>query len=74
MAERRAGSSLAITSTCPAHPGITFPDQRFRFPRRSRRQLPGTSETGYTAESKPVRVMVPVIPGDTLILQYTIPA
>ncbi len=29
--------------------------------------------TGYTAENRPVRVMVSVIPGDTLILQYTIP-
>jgi hypothetical protein len=29
--------------------------------------------TGYTAENKPVRVMVSIVPGDTLILQYTIP-
>jgi DNA-binding GntR family transcriptional regulator len=29
--------------------------------------------TGYTAEGRPVRVMVSVIPGDTLILRYTIP-
>jgi DNA-binding GntR family transcriptional regulator len=29
--------------------------------------------TGYTAEGQPVRVMVSVIPGDTLIFQYTIP-
>jgi DNA-binding GntR family transcriptional regulator len=29
--------------------------------------------TGYTADDKPVRVMVSIIPGDTLILQYTIP-
>ena len=29
--------------------------------------------TGYTADNKPVRVMISVIPGDTLILQYTIP-
>ena len=29
--------------------------------------------TGYTATDKPVRVMISVIPGDTLILQYTIP-
>lgn len=29
--------------------------------------------TGYTAANKPVRVMVSIIPGDTLILQYTIP-
>jgi DNA-binding GntR family transcriptional regulator len=29
--------------------------------------------TGYTAENKPVRVMVSVIPGDALMLQYTIP-
>ena len=29
--------------------------------------------TGYTAENRAVRVMVSVIPGDTLILQYTIP-
>jgi hypothetical protein len=28
---------------------------------------------GYTAENRPVRVMVSIIPGDTLILQYTIP-
>ena len=29
--------------------------------------------TGYTAENRPVRVMVAIIPRDTLILQYTIP-
>jgi DNA-binding GntR family transcriptional regulator len=29
--------------------------------------------TGYTASGKTVRVMVSIIPGDTLILQYTIP-
>ena len=29
--------------------------------------------TGYTAIGKPVRVMVSIVPGDTLILQYTIP-
>jgi DNA-binding GntR family transcriptional regulator len=29
--------------------------------------------TGYTAENRPVRVMVSIIPGDTLMLQYTIP-
>lgn len=29
--------------------------------------------TGYTATDKPVRVMISIIPGDTLILQYTIP-
>lgn len=29
--------------------------------------------TGYTAEGKPVRVMISVIPGDVMILQYTIP-
>jgi DNA-binding GntR family transcriptional regulator len=29
--------------------------------------------TGYTASGKAVRVMISVIPGDTLILQYTIP-
>jgi DNA-binding GntR family transcriptional regulator len=29
--------------------------------------------TGYTAENRAVRVMISVIPGDTLILQYTIP-
>jgi hypothetical protein len=29
--------------------------------------------TGYTAGGKPVRVMISVVPGDTLILQYTIP-
>ena len=31
------------------------------------------TRTGYTAEVRPVRVMVSVVPGDTLILQYTIP-
>jgi GntR family transcriptional regulator len=41
--------------------------------------LPGTPvaehiRTGYTADDKPVRVMISIIPGDTLILQYTIPA
>jgi DNA-binding GntR family transcriptional regulator len=29
--------------------------------------------TGYTANDKPVRVMISIVPGDTLILQYTIP-
>ena len=29
--------------------------------------------TGYTSDNRPVRVMVSIIPGDTLILQYTIP-
>jgi GntR family transcriptional regulator len=29
--------------------------------------------TGYTATNRAVRVMISVIPGDTLILQYTIP-
>jgi DNA-binding GntR family transcriptional regulator len=29
--------------------------------------------TGYTADNKAVRVMISVVPGDTLILQYTIP-
>jgi len=29
--------------------------------------------TGYTAEDKPVRVMISIVPGDTLTLQYTIP-
>ena len=29
--------------------------------------------TGYTATDKPVRVMLSVVPGDTLILQYIIP-
>ncbi len=29
--------------------------------------------TGYTADNKPVRLMISIIPGDTLVLQYTIP-
>jgi hypothetical protein len=29
--------------------------------------------TGYTAEDRAVRVMVPIVPGDVLILQYTVP-
>jgi GntR family transcriptional regulator len=29
--------------------------------------------TSYTTANKPVRVMVSIIPGDALILQYTIP-
>ena len=29
--------------------------------------------TGYTAEDQPVRVMISIVPGDTLILQYTVP-
>jgi GntR family transcriptional regulator len=29
--------------------------------------------TGYTADNKPVRVIISIVPGDTLILQYTIP-
>jgi DNA-binding GntR family transcriptional regulator len=40
--------------------------------------LPGTPvaeliRTGYTAADRPVRVMVSIVPGDTLILQYVIP-
>ena len=30
-------------------------------------------KTGYTAEDKPVLLMISIIPGDTLILQYTVP-
>ena len=29
--------------------------------------------TGYTAEDRPVRAMVSIVPGDVLILQYTVP-
>jgi GntR family transcriptional regulator len=29
--------------------------------------------TGYTAEDQAVRVMVSIVPGDVLILQYTVP-
>jgi GntR family transcriptional regulator len=29
--------------------------------------------TGYTADNRAVRVMISIIPGDTLILQYKIP-
>jgi DNA-binding GntR family transcriptional regulator len=29
--------------------------------------------TGYTADNKAVRVMISIVPGDTLVLQYTIP-
>ena len=29
--------------------------------------------TGYTADGQPVRVMVSIVPGNTLILEYTIP-
>jgi DNA-binding GntR family transcriptional regulator len=29
--------------------------------------------TGYTAEDRPVRIMVSIVPGDVLILQYTVP-
>ena len=29
--------------------------------------------TGYMVDGKPVRVMISVVPGDTLILEYTIP-
>ncbi len=31
------------------------------------------TRTAYTAEDKPVRVMIVVIPGDTLVLRYVIP-
>jgi GntR family transcriptional regulator len=42
------------------------------------RMSPGTPvaehiRTGYTAEDRAVRVMVSIIPGDALILRYTIP-
>lgn len=29
--------------------------------------------TGYTADNKPVRLMISIVPGDTMILQYTVP-
>jgi GntR family transcriptional regulator len=29
--------------------------------------------TGYTAEDRAVRVMMSIVPGDVLILQYTVP-
>jgi DNA-binding GntR family transcriptional regulator len=29
--------------------------------------------TRYTSDDRPVRVMISIVPGDTLILQYTIP-
>ena len=29
--------------------------------------------TGYTADNKSVRLMISIVPGDTLILQYTVP-
>jgi hypothetical protein len=29
--------------------------------------------TGYTAEDRPVRIMVSIVPGDVLILQYNVP-
>jgi DNA-binding GntR family transcriptional regulator len=29
--------------------------------------------TGYTAQDRAVRAMVSIVPGDTLILQYTVP-
>jgi hypothetical protein len=31
-------------------------------------------EPGYTVTDRPVRVMISIIPGDTLILQYKIPS
>jgi DNA-binding GntR family transcriptional regulator len=31
------------------------------------------SRTGYTSENRPVRVMISIVPGDVLVLQYTIP-
>jgi GntR family transcriptional regulator len=31
------------------------------------------TRTAYTAEDKPVRVMIAIIPGDTLVLRYIIP-
>ncbi|WP_300614233.1 GntR family transcriptional regulator [Trebonia sp.] len=53
---------------------------RMPTPEETRRLgiAPGTPvaehiRTGYTATDKPVRVMISIIPGDTLILQYTIP-
>ena len=29
--------------------------------------------TGYTADNEPVRLMISIVPGDTLILQYIVP-
>jgi GntR family transcriptional regulator len=53
---------------------------RMPTPDESRRLdiSPGTPvaeliRTAYTAAGKPVRVMISIIPGDTLVLQYNIP-
>lgn len=53
---------------------------RMPTPEETRRLAiaPGTPvaehiRTGYTADDRAVRVMISIIPGDTLILQYTIP-
>ena len=31
------------------------------------------TRTGFTAVNKPVRVMISIVPGDTLVLRYVIP-
>ena len=60
----------------PVPPGVP-PRQRPAEVKRLRIS-PGTPvaehiRTGYTTQNRPVRVMVSTIPGDTLILQFTIP-
>lgn len=61
--------------------GLTALPGRARLPQHERK-CQASSEaavssikrdrTGYTANDKPVRVMISIIPGVTLILQYTI--
>ena len=63
-------TSTTSTRSSPAWP---TPDEiaRLGIP-------PGTPvaehiRTGYTADNKSVRLMISIVPGDTLILQYTVP-
>jgi GntR family transcriptional regulator len=49
------------------------PDEVDRFEIAGGTPVAEHIRTGYAAKDKPVRVMISVIPGDTLILQYTIP-
>jgi DNA-binding GntR family transcriptional regulator len=49
------------------------PDEATRLGIPGRNPGRRAHQAGYTADGKPVRVMISIVPGDTLILRYTIP-
>ena len=53
--------------------GMPTPEETSKLDISSRTPVAEHIRIGYTADDQAVRVMVSIIPGDTLILQYTIP-